>query len=44
MATGEERLKVLKMAQEGKITAEAGVELLKALRRQQEAEVTNALR
>ena len=31
MATGEERLKVLKMVQEGKITAEAGVELLKAL-------------
>ena len=31
MATTEERLKVLKMVQEGKITAEMGAELLKAL-------------
>lgn len=31
MATSEERLKVLKMVQEGKITAEMGAELLKAL-------------
>jgi hypothetical protein len=31
MATSEERLKVLKMVQEGKITAEVATELLKAL-------------
>jgi hypothetical protein len=31
MATSEERLKVLKMVQEGKITAEVAAELLKAL-------------
>ncbi len=31
MATSEERLKVLKMVQEGKITAEMAAELLKAL-------------
>lgn len=31
MATSEERLKVLKMLQEGKITAEMAAELLKAL-------------
>jgi len=31
MATSEERLKVLKMVQDGKITAEMGAELLKAL-------------
>ena len=31
IATSEERLKVLKMVQEGKITAEMGAELLKAL-------------
>ncbi len=31
MATSEERLKILKMIQEGKITAEEGMQLLKAL-------------
>ena len=31
MATSEERLKILKMIQEGKITAEEGMQLFKAL-------------
>ena len=31
MTTAEERLKILKMIQEGKITAEEGAKLLKAL-------------
>lgn len=46
MATSEERLKVLKMVQDGKITAEMAAELLKALdstSKKKEAEDKNAI-
>jgi polyhydroxyalkanoate synthesis regulator phasin len=51
MTTAEERLKILKMIQEGKITAEEGAKLLKALsassqkpKRQPSARTTGAAR
>lgn len=46
MATSEERLKVLKMVQDGKITAEMAAELLKALdstSKKKEAEDKNSI-